>query len=65
MVECLRPLILSALNRSSSHRFGFEPSSGHMRRAKFCLRVVRWFFLRIFPFSPHLPIDSAPNLDGP
>ena len=26
----LRTLILSALNHSSSHRCGFEPSSGHM-----------------------------------
>ena len=30
MAEWLRPLIFSALNRSSSHRCGFEPSSGHM-----------------------------------
>ena len=26
----VRPLIFSALNRSSSHRCGFEPSSDHM-----------------------------------
>ena len=26
----LKPLIFRALNRSSSHHYGFEPSSGHM-----------------------------------
>ena len=30
VAEWLRPLICSALNRSSSHRCGFELSSGHM-----------------------------------
>ena len=51
VAEWLRPLIFSALNRSSSHRCGFEPSSGHMRQVKFCLRVVRWFFSwsHVFP----------------
>ena len=58
MAEWLRQLIYSTLNRSSSHRCGFEPSSGHMGdKAKFCLQVVRWFF----PFFPHLMIDSAQN----
>ena len=43
----LRPLIFSALNRSSSHRCGFEP-----RKAKFCLRVDMWFFSGISHFRP-------------
>ena len=30
MAEWLKTLIFSALNHSSSHRCGFEPSSGHM-----------------------------------
>ena len=30
VAELLRTLIFSALNRSSSHRCGLEPSSGHM-----------------------------------
>ena len=30
VAECLRPLIFNALNCTSSHRCGFEPSSGHM-----------------------------------
>ena len=30
VAECLRTLIFSTLNRSSSHRCGFEPSLGHM-----------------------------------
>ena len=30
VAEWIRPLIFSAVNRSSSHRCGFEPSSGHM-----------------------------------
>ena len=54
MAEWLRPLIFSALNRSSSHRCGFEASSGHVRQAKFCLRVVRCFFFGDLSFSPHL-----------
>ena len=44
-------LIFSALTHSSSHRCGFEPSSGHMwdighmwDEAKFCLRVFFFFF---------------------
>ena len=69
MAEWLRQLSLSALNRWSSHRCGLKPSSGRVRQAKFCLRVVRYFFLRDLPFSPHLLIDLAlnelNNLDGP
>ena len=30
LADWLRPLIISALNRSSSNRCGFEPRSGHM-----------------------------------
>ena len=49
-----RSLIFSALNHSSFHRCGFEPSLGHVRQAKFCLWVVRWFFLWISRFHPTL-----------
>ena len=52
MAEWLRQLSFSALNRSSSHRCGFEPSSGHVRQAKFCLWMVRWFFSGISCFRP-------------
>ena len=54
MVEWLSPLIFSALNHTSSDCCGFEPSSGHVRRAKFCLRVVRCFFSGISRFRPAL-----------
>ena len=52
MAEWLRPLIISALNRSSSHRCVFEPRSGDVRQAKFYLRVVRWFLSVISRFRP-------------
>ena len=52
VAKWLRSLIFNTLNHSSSHRCGFEPSSGHVRQAKFCLRVVRWFFLGISLFAP-------------
>ena len=54
----LRALIFSALNRSSSHRCGFEPSSGHERQAEFCLRVVRWFLSGISHFRPTLRLTQ-------
>ena len=44
VAKWLKTLIFSALNCSLSHRCGFEPSSGHVRRAKFCLGAVRCFF---------------------
>ena len=56
MTKWLRPLILSTLNHSASHCCGFEPSSGHLRQANFCLRVVSCF-TRDLPFSSHLMID--------
>ena len=43
VAEWLSSLIFSSLNRSSSHPSGFDPSSGHVRQAKFCLWVARWF----------------------
>ena len=42
--------IFSAPYHLSSHCCGFEPSSGHVRQAKFCLRVVRCFFSGISRF---------------
>ena len=54
VAEWLSMLIISALNRSSSHRCGFEPSSGHMRQAMFCLRMVRCFFSGISCFRTTL-----------
>ena len=45
MAEWLKLLIFSALNGSSSHRCGFRASlRSHVRRAKFCFRVVMLFF---------------------
>ena len=64
VAEWLRPLIFSALNRSSSHRHEFEPSSGHVSQARFSLRgrgMGPVFFLRDLPCLSHLPIDSAQN----
>ena len=52
MAKWFRTLIFSTLNHSSFHRCGFEPSSGHVRQAKFCLLVVRWFFSWISQFCP-------------
>ena len=61
MAQWLRPLIFSALNRSPSHRCGFEPSSGRVpcetRQVRFAGGQV--VFLGDLPFSPHLAIDSA------
>ena len=51
VAERLRPIIFSALTRSSSHRCGFKPSSGHMWR-RFCLRVARLYFSEISHFRP-------------
>ena len=45
----------------SSHRCfwcGFEPRSGHVRQAKFCLRVYQVGFLGV-PFLPHLLIGPS------
>ena len=69
MIEWLRPLIFSALNRSSSHCCGFERCSCHMWDTP--SSACRWqvVFLRDLPFLPHLMIDLAQNewnnLDGP
>ena len=52
--QCLRMLIFSALNHSSSHHCGFEPSLVHIRQAKFCLQLVRCFFSGIWHFLPAL-----------
>ena len=59
-IKWLRAQIFSTLNRSLSHPCGFEPSSGHVRQAKFCLGG-QMFFLGGLPFSPHFIIDSAQN----
>ena len=59
LAEWLRMPIFSALNCSSSQRCGFEPSSDHMREAKYSHGQV--FFLGDLPFSSHLTIDSAQN----
>ena len=51
-------LALKSLNHSS-HRCGLQPSSGHVRQAKFCLRVVRcFFFLGISHFGPTLRLTG-------
>ena len=59
VAEWLRLRIFSALN-CSSHCCGFDPSSGHMRQAKFWVggQVV---FLGDLTFSPHLTIDLDQN----
>ena len=68
VAEWLRTLIFSALNFSSFHHCGFEPSSGHMGDKP--SSVCRWSggLLGDLPFSPHLTIESAQiewnNLDG-
>ena len=46
VAEWLRTLIFSALNRLSSHRCGYEPSS-------FCLPMAMWFFSGISHFRPN------------
>ena len=58
MAEWLRTLIFSTLNRSSSHRVRFEPSSGHKPSS-----VCRWSggFSQGSPFLPHLMTDLAQN----
>ena len=54
LMTLLRSLIFNTLHRSSSHRCGFEPSLGHVRQAKFCLRVVKCFFSGISRVRPTL-----------
>ena len=65
----LRPLIFSALNRSSSHRCGFEPISGQMWDKPSSASDGQVGFFGDLPFSPNLMTDSAENewnnLDGP
>ena len=56
MAEWLKMLIFTVLNCLSSHHCGFEPSSNHVRQARFCLWVVRWFFSGISRFHPTLPL---------
>ena len=59
VAKWLRTLIFSALYRSSSPRCGFEPTTGHMpRQAKFCLRVVWWFFSGISRFRSTLRLTA-------
>ena len=62
MVEWLRTLIFSTVNRSSSLCCGFEPSSSHMRDSPSSAcgggQVV---FLRNLPFLSYLMIDLAQN----
>ena len=58
VAEWLRTLIFSALNRSSSHRCAFEPSSGHVTQANFCLWVVRLLFSWISHFRPTVQLTQ-------
>ena len=61
VAEWLRLLTFSDLNRSSSHRCEFEPSSGHMRDKP--SSACRWSggFSRGSPVFAHLMIGSAQN----
>ena len=63
MGEWLRSLIFSALNRSSSHRCGFEPSLGVTGKTSqvSLLADGQVVFLGDLPFLPHLTTDSAQN----
>ena len=54
VVEWLRMLIFSTLNRPSSHLCGLDSSSGNVTLAKFRLRVVGWFFSWTSCFRPTL-----------
>ena len=51
MAEWLGPLIFSALNRSSSHRCGFESISGHMFDKPSSACGWSGDFLGVLPFS--------------
>ena len=54
VAECLRTLIFSALNRLSSHRCGFEPSSGHTwDKSSSACGWSGGFFSGDLPFLPH------------
>ena len=61
VAEWLRTLIFSTLNCFSSHRCGFEPSSGHMWASQVLILGSQVVFLGDLPFSPHLTIDLAQN----
>ena len=60
VVELFRLLTFSALNSSSSHHCGFEPSSSH-KTSQVLLAGGQVDFIGDLPFSPHLTIDSAQN----
>ena len=68
MAEWFRPLIFSALNCLSSHRWGFALARVTFETSQVLLVGGQGIFLRDLPFSPHLPIDSSQNesnnLDG-
>ena len=61
MAEWFRPLIISALNRSS-HDCGFEPSSVHMWEKPSSACGWSGVLLRDLLFLPHLPIDLVQSV---
>ena len=61
MAEWLKPLIFSALNRSSSHRCEFEPSSGNMWDNLSSVCGWSGCLSRGSPVLAHITIDSAQN----
>ena len=70
VAEWVRPLVFSALNRSSSYRCWFASLARVTCETSHVLLAGGWVvFLGDLPFSPHLAIDSAQNewnnLDGP
>ena len=52
MAEWLRLLIFSTVNPSSSHRFGFVPSLGHMRDKPSSACGWKWFSRGSPVFTP-------------
>ena len=61
VAEWLRPLTFSDLNRSSSRRCGFEPSSDHMCDKPSSACGWSGGFSRGSPVIAHLMIGSAQN----
>ena len=61
VAEWLRPLIFSALNRWSSHRFGSSVARVTCETSQVLLAGGQVFFLGDLPFSPHITTDSAQN----
>ena len=62
--EWLRPLSFNALNPIRLTAVGSSLARSYVRQAKFCLRVVRWFFLAVAKFLNYCPPPFRRKAEG-